>query len=46
MKYVYVHCSTTGRDLWIDQKYVQLYPHLYKVILYKGKPMKADVVTR
>lgn len=44
MKYVYVQCVTTGRNLWIDQKYVQLYPNLYKIILYKGNTLQADTV--
>ena len=44
MKYVYVECLTTGRNLWISQKYLELYPHMYKIILHNGKSLTADTV--
>lgn len=44
MKYIFVQCVTSGRQLWIDKKYVELYPQLYKPVYYKNIPIEADVV--
>lgn len=42
MQYVYVYCITTDRKLWIDKKYLDLYPHLYKPVYHNGKLLIAE----
>lgn len=46
MTYVQVHDNTVdhGKEKWIPTKYVQMYPHLYTPVYYKGIKIEAEIL--
>ena len=41
--YVYVIDTTRGDRCWVRETYVQLYPYLYKPVLFNGQVLKSEI---
>lgn len=40
----YVHDIVRDEKRWVETKYVQMYPNMYKPVQYKGIQVEAEII--